>query len=512
MPISKAQLLQRVTLVVGIVVLLNILSANWFLRLDFTADQRYTLSSATEQILEQTNKPVTIKAYFSKDLPPRIAQVKQYFKAIMVEYANASNTEIVYNFVNPNKNKEKERKAQQKGIKPMLIGSRERDQVTRQRVYMGAEIKIGDQTEVISQIQPGGPLEYKLSSGIRKLANTEKPQIALIQGHDEVGKPDLGQALEKLQVLYKVEPYTLKEGKPIPQKFRTALLLHPKDSLKRFELNQLDQFLAEGRNLLVSTDHINAKLQRQQLLSKSTAVEDWLDDKGFRIPDKILIDGENHGAITVRRQAGGRAFRQRINFPYFPILKQFKAHPVTTGLGQVFLPFASPLAFSDTSGNKDYQVLATSSQMAGTQSLPSRVQVNKRWTKQDFPQSNIPVAASAEGMFGNNAKARARLVVVSSANLIPNADQNNQGRGQGNNVRQGNADFLANAVDWLSDQMGLAALRTQGVESRPVDEVSDGTKATIKYGNALAPVIVMLLIGLFRYQQQQAKRKRWQTS
>jgi ABC-type uncharacterized transport system involved in gliding motility auxiliary subunit len=154
-------------------------------------------------------------------------------------------------------------------------------------------------------------------------------------------------------------------------------------------------------------------------------------------------------------------------------------------------------------------VLATSSGTSGTQGLPARIQVSKQWTEQDFPQSKIPIAASVEGQLGSNPTAPARMVVVSSGNLIPDAEENTQGRRQGNNVREGNADFLANSIDWLSDQMGLMALRTQGVENRPVKEVSDGTRATIKYGNALAPVLVIILIGLFRYQRQQAKRKRW---
>ena len=508
MRVTRTELLTRIGLVIGITILINILAANYYLRLDFTADQRYTLSSATEQILQQTERPVTVKAYFSKNIPARLKQVKRYFRDLMVEYANASEADFVYNFINPNKSREQEQKAQQKGIKPMLVGSRERDQVTRQRVYMGAEIKIGDQTEVISQIRPQGPLEYKLSSGIRKLSNTEKPQIALLQGHDEVSKQDLGQALRKLKVLYQVESYTLKGNEPIPDQYRTAMLIHPKDSLTNAELSQLDAFLADGRGLFVATDRVESKLQQQQLMSQSTALEDWLEGKGFTIPNESLIDAEC-GAITVRQQVQGRPIRRRINFPYFPIVKQFEEHPITTGLGQLFLPFTSPLELTDTAGNPSYKVLATSSGTSGTQGLPARIQVSKQWTEQDFPQPKIPIAASVEGQLGSNPTAPARMVVVSSGNLIPDAEENTQGRRQGNNVREGNADFLANSIDWLSDQMGLMALRTQGVENRPVKEVSDGTRATIKYGNALAPVLVIILIGLFRYQRQQAKRKRW---
>ena len=510
MAITKAQLLSRIGLVTGIVILINVLAANWFFRLDFTADQRYTLSPATKTILSQTNKPVTVKAYFSKDLPARIAQVRRYFKDLLVEYASAGETEFVYNFVNPNKSKKKERKAQQKGIKPMLIGSRKRDQVTRQRVYMGAEIKIGGRSAVISRIRPGGPLEYKLSSNIRKLADTDKPQVALLQGHGEAKKQELGKALKKLEVLYKVKPYTLKGSEPIPDKFRTALLLHPKDSLTQAELGRLDAYLASGRNLFIATDRVNAKLQQQQLLSQSIGLETWLEGYGLQVKNESLIDAEC-GAITVRRQVGGGAFRQRINFPYFPIIQSFEKHPITRGVSQLCLPFASPLGFKDTGNGLSYQLLATSGNTAGSQPLPSRVKVNKQWTEKDLPRSGIPVAAAVEGKFKPSAKAPARMVVIAADNLIPDVQNQKRGRSR-NNVREGNADFLANSVDWLSDQMGLMALRTQGVEKRPVKDVSDGTQSVIKYANAAAPVLVIILIGLFRYQQQQAKRRRWASS
>ena len=43
-------------------ILLNVLSNRFFLRLDFTADQRYTLSEASKNILKEIEEPVNIKA------------------------------------------------------------------------------------------------------------------------------------------------------------------------------------------------------------------------------------------------------------------------------------------------------------------------------------------------------------------------------------------------------------------------------------------------------------------
>jgi len=64
---KNVQLLKYSVLIfTGIIILLNILSDRFYLRLDATKDNRYTLSNATKDILRDLQGPVTIKAYFSE--------------------------------------------------------------------------------------------------------------------------------------------------------------------------------------------------------------------------------------------------------------------------------------------------------------------------------------------------------------------------------------------------------------------------------------------------------------
>ena len=55
----KAALLYSIVLIIGIVVLVNILASEFFVRFDLTENNQYTLSDATEQILDELNQPVT---------------------------------------------------------------------------------------------------------------------------------------------------------------------------------------------------------------------------------------------------------------------------------------------------------------------------------------------------------------------------------------------------------------------------------------------------------------------
>ncbi|HUM88439.1 MAG TPA: Gldg family protein, partial [Prolixibacteraceae bacterium] len=68
-----------VVLIIGIVFLVNIVSSRYFFRIDFTSDKRYTLSKATKNIVKGLDNPVTVTAYFTKDLPPAIMQTRNDF-------------------------------------------------------------------------------------------------------------------------------------------------------------------------------------------------------------------------------------------------------------------------------------------------------------------------------------------------------------------------------------------------------------------------------------------------
>lgn len=106
---NKKSLTYYLLLIVGVIILINILSDKLFVRLDFTADKTYTLSKATKNILKNLSEPVTITAYFTKDLPPQIAQTRRDFKDMLIEYGNISKGKLVYEFVNPNKDKNRTR-------------------------------------------------------------------------------------------------------------------------------------------------------------------------------------------------------------------------------------------------------------------------------------------------------------------------------------------------------------------------------------------------------------------
>ena len=66
-----------ILLIIGIIVFVNLVSEQFYFRIDLTEDEQYTLSDATKDILKDLDDPITVKAYFSENLPPHIAKAKK---------------------------------------------------------------------------------------------------------------------------------------------------------------------------------------------------------------------------------------------------------------------------------------------------------------------------------------------------------------------------------------------------------------------------------------------------
>jgi len=109
---------------------------------------------------------------------------------------------VAYEFIDPLTDETKEQEAIQNGIQPVLVNMREKDQVKQQKIYMGAVLQMGDQTDVIPFIQPGAAMEYSLSRSIKKLAVIDKPAVGLVQGHGEPGLQEMAQVYQELSILY----------------------------------------------------------------------------------------------------------------------------------------------------------------------------------------------------------------------------------------------------------------------------------------------------------------------
>lgn len=488
-----------ILIALGILVLVNILSDNFFLRMDLTSDHRYTLSKASKNIIRSLKEPVTITAYFSNNIPSELAKTKRDFKEMLIEYNNISKGQIVYEFIDPSADQETEQKAMSAGIQPVIANIREKDQVKQQKVYLGAVVSLGEESENIPFMQPGAAMEYALSSAIKKISVKNKPAIGIIQGHGEPGIAAMTQAYTALNILYEVEPVFLSDTANNLRKFKTVALIAPKDTISPSHLAQLDEFLANGGKLYIAINRVEGNLGVQRGLVVNTGLETWLMGKGLVVESNFVVDGRCAN-INVRQQQGMFTYNTTVKFPYLPLISKFADHPITKGLESVLLPFASTISYTgDTT--KTFIPIAQTSEMSGTQPAPVYFDVSKQWGQADFPMKGLTVAGVLAGrIVGQN---QSTIVLIGDGDFAVN--------GEGDQARQQSADnvsLMVNSIDYLSDDTGLIELRTKGVTNRPLKQIEDGKRAFLKYFNFLLPLLLVIIYGIFRFQYNRNLRNK----
>ena len=162
-----------------VIVLINLVGLTAFFRVDLTKNQLYSISEASKRVVSSLSEPLTVKVFFTKNLPAPHNNTERYLHDLLEEYSIYGNRYFNYQFfdVNPEAGetteqaKENQELARSYGINPVQIQVIDKDEVKFQRAYMGLALIHGDMIERIPTITSTVGLEYQLTMAIQKLNN-----------------------------------------------------------------------------------------------------------------------------------------------------------------------------------------------------------------------------------------------------------------------------------------------------------------------------------------------------
>ncbi len=162
-----------------VVILVNIAGITLFHRTDLTQNKIYSISNISKKVASTLSEPLTIKVFFSKNLPAPHNQTERYLHDLLAEYAIHANKYFNYQFYDisleqgaeEGKTSENQQMANNYGIYPIQLQNIEKDEVKFQKAYMGLVIIHGDLIEKIPAITSTNRLEYRLTTSIMKLNN-----------------------------------------------------------------------------------------------------------------------------------------------------------------------------------------------------------------------------------------------------------------------------------------------------------------------------------------------------
>ncbi len=159
------------------VVLLNIAGLTLSLRLDLTANHIYSLSKTSRQVMKTLKEPMTVKVFFTENLPAPYNGVERSLRDLLEAYAFQGKRFFNFQFYNVDtdqgtlteKGKENQKLAQQYGIYPVQIQQVENDQMSFRKAYMGVVFIHGNAMDNIPSLTSAENLEYRMTTTMRSL-------------------------------------------------------------------------------------------------------------------------------------------------------------------------------------------------------------------------------------------------------------------------------------------------------------------------------------------------------
>ena len=389
-----------VVIVVAILIVINLISVNVFSRADLTDNKIYSLSEVSRDLMKNLSDRVTVKCYFSEDLPSPYNQNARYLEDQLAEYRAFSGGRLQFEFIDPAKSG-KEEEAQTYRIPPVQVNAYESDKLEIKKVYMGIAFLYEDKVEVMPIVQSTSSLEYEISRIIKKITSNSTLRIAFVTGH---GEPDLQQNMKKVnQVLsreYAVQMINLSEQTEVPTNIDALFVVAPKNPFNEWELYVLDHYLMQGGKVGIFLNKYDCDIQANKATLITTGLDGLLRKYGIGINNDLVLDARC-ARIGVQQQTGFFRIQNMVDYRYFPVLTEFdNDNIIVKGLDQLGFTFISSI---DTTvvvpDSVVRKIFAWSSELSASESKQFEFDPYRRFTRDDFDRQHIPLAATLMGKF-----------------------------------------------------------------------------------------------------------------
>jgi ABC-2 type transport system permease protein len=215
---------------------------------------------------------------------------------------------------------------------------------------------------------------------------------------------------------------------------------------------------------------------------------------------------------------GPMRIRNAVNYPFFPIIQSFdEHHAIVSGLEQARLFFTNEVASSIDSTRRDrthFQPLLSTSKYTAVLPGPSynlRHEDNPAFANLNSPGRTVAGLLRGEvtSLFTEETKPEAAEELIPStpnARILVIGDGSFFSDDAGGSVTE-NLNLVINAVDFLSGDEELIAIRSREVTARPLKELSAAARSTWKWSNILVPSILMVVMGIWRWRSGRRRRK-----
>lgn len=479
--------ISRVWLVVACVICVNVLllSVSW--RWDLTADQQYTLSKASRAVVEQLPNPVTLKVYFSTDIPQNILAIRQDLEDLLTEYHRVGGTNIIIEIADPKTDTTAQAEVERYGIAKIQYNIAGQDKYEVSTGYAGLAILYGDQYHSLPALPNLANPEYDITAAIQKLSRTTTPTIGWLSDH---GTLPAQAAKQALQQQYTVTAVTLDA---LDATLTDLVIAGPIEEFTDTEKTILDDFVGRGGHVYALYDAMQINDQALQAAPTTSNFGEWLTDYGITVNQDLVADFAYAETLTF----GDQYFSVLRPYPYWPRLVADGMNadsPITAQINGFVAPWPSSITVTPVEGITVTELVKTSPRSAAHNTTlgisPDDIiqPADNQLSQQLIAVNTIIASPTGTGS----------IFAISNARFL---DDNFIGK----NVN--NVALLYNAIDATTQDIPLNAIRARATFNRPLDTLTDQQMAVIKYSNIFSSVVIVLVLGgvMVAWRKRQAR-------
>lgn len=543
---------------IGGVIVINVIGSFYFSRIDFTAEKRFTLSSLAKHTVSHLQQKVHLTLLLDGQLPSGFERLKRSALDLMNDLASYSAGKITFEVVNPLDGNAQQQQANtealaDRGITPTNLNVRTETGFSQQLIFPAALITYGDQeipvnlllsragasheTVLNNSIQN---LEYAILSALRKIVSGGRPLIGFTEGHGELNNLQLFDAIQALTTGFQVGFVNLDSITFEGLSQLTALVVaKPTQPFSEAEKFKIDHFVMNGGNVLWAIDQTDAELDsmrttgEQTIIARQLNLDDLLFTYGIRFNYQLLADMNCAQIPLAMGNVGNQAQIELAPWLFHPVFIPTAPHPIVKNLEGIRSEFAGTLDTIAVPGIYK-SVILHSSPFSRLLNLPATVSlqlVEETPDPTQFRNKPFAVAALLEGPFPSAFLNRAVPPEINApiqipvqgkpAKMIAIAD-GDVFRGQVNPTdgspyplgwdryteqQYGNKSFLLNAIDYLTDDADIIALRGKEIKLRLLDQVKISEERL--YWQLVNVALPPALLVLFGFVRRYLRRRRY---
>ncbi len=422
---------------VGVLVVLNVLSAKYHYRWDLTESQVFSLSPQTVKILTGLKQDLVVTGFFEKGENPRASD-------LMKSYAYQS-PKVKFTAVDPDRH-------------PELVKQYKVQQLNTLHIAYGNE-----STNV------SDPTEENVTNAIIKLTKATKKNVLFLTGHGEPKLDDkenpTGYAAAKAALEnenYLVKDILLATQPKVPDDASLLIIAAPEKPLDAHETEAIDAYLKNGGRVMALLP----------TAPNDGGLKPMLKNWGVEVGDDIVVDqqirlfqGPTLGVEPIADAYNGthpitRDFKERT---IFPLVRSVE--PVKGGVDAAPLVQTSDTSWAEKDINgvfKQGRAALGPDDKKGPISIAVAVTANLKKLGVDKP-GDAKLVAVGTAAFANN-----RYINIFF-----------------------NRDFFLNAANWLVGQEEMISIRSRSIRSSRV-QLTDRESAAIFYFSFLLPELLLL--------------------